>query len=209
VTPAGPSPRYGHSAVLDDTGNLIISHGFTFSGRFDDTWALDRETGTWRDISPDPGATRPLPRCLHEAIWDVDQGRMLLFGGCASGFGPCPLGDLWAFDPLARAWTEITPAFGPAPRMNPALVLDAPHGRAILLAGNTAAGNVFDTWSIPLDGPASVWSEQAPSGTAPEARSSLDATVLGGRIYLFGGTGNAGPLADLWVAAVGSGAQDG
>ena len=33
-----PSPRYGTSAVLDGEGNLIVSHGFTFEGRFDDTW---------------------------------------------------------------------------------------------------------------------------------------------------------------------------
>lgn len=40
-----PSPRYGTSAVLDDEGNLLISHGFTFEGRFDDTWSLDPESG--------------------------------------------------------------------------------------------------------------------------------------------------------------------
>jgi N-acetylneuraminic acid mutarotase len=33
-----PSPRYGTSAVLDGEGNLLVSHGFTFEGRFDDTW---------------------------------------------------------------------------------------------------------------------------------------------------------------------------
>ena len=37
-TTAGPAPRYGHSTILDGAGNLIISHGFTFDGRFDDTW---------------------------------------------------------------------------------------------------------------------------------------------------------------------------
>ena len=96
-----PSPRYGTSAVLDGEGNLIVSHGFTFEGRFDDTWVLDPKSGIWTDVSPAP-ETRPLKRCLHEAVWDAEQDRMLLYGGCSSGFGPCPQGDLWAFDPAAR-----------------------------------------------------------------------------------------------------------
>lgn len=199
-TTAGPASRYGHSAILDGAGNLVISHGFTFDGRFDDTWSLEPATGAWTDISPDPGATRPLPRCLHEAIWDANRDRMLLFGGCASGFGPCPLGDLWAFDPATRTWTDVTPAFGPAPRTNPALVLDATSGRALLFAGSTGAGYTFDAWSIDVADEFPVWTEQPQTGVFPEARSSLDAVVLGGRVYLFGGIGGAGPLADLWVA---------
>src|SRR5688572_27335565 len=61
-----PSPRYGTSAVLDSEGNLLVSHGFTFEGRFDDTWSLDLESGVWTDVSPAP-ETRPLTRGLHEA----------------------------------------------------------------------------------------------------------------------------------------------
>lgn len=61
-----PSSRYGLSAVLDGAGRLMVSHGFTFEGRFDDTWAFEFESATWSDISPDAGEPRPLKRCLHE-----------------------------------------------------------------------------------------------------------------------------------------------
>ena len=95
-----------------------ISHGFTFEGRFDDTWSLDPAAGVWTDLSPAP-ETRPLKRCLHEAVWDAARGRMLLYGGCSSGFGPCPQGDLWAFDPATRTWTELTPAESPGRPLQP------------------------------------------------------------------------------------------
>jgi hypothetical protein len=141
-----------------------------------------------------------LKRCLHEAVWDDAAGRMLLFGGCSSGFGPCPQGDLWAFDPGERRWTELTPAGGPAARSNPALVVDAGNDRALLLDGLTEAGYVADLWQVSLDA-APVWAElTATDGPAP--RASHDAALVGDRLYLFGGTGDAGPLADLWTVAL-------
>lgn len=195
---AGPSPRYGTSAVLDGDGNLLVSHGFTFDGRFDDTWSFDPATGVWTDVSPAP-ETRPLKRCLHEAIWDADAGRMLLYGGCSSGFGPCPQGDLWSFDPATQAWTELIPASAPAGRSNPALIRDDASGRTWLMNGLTAEGYVADLWSLDLAGGTPVWTAAAAGGIAPEARASHDATILDGDAYLFGGFGNNGALADLWV----------
>jgi hypothetical protein len=197
---ARPSPRYGTSAVLDGNGNILVSHGFTSDGRFDDTWSLDPATGVWTDISPDV-ETRPLKRCLHEAVWDAASGRMLLFGGCASGFGPCPLGDLWAFDPAARTWTELTPASGPTARSNPALIHDSHSGSTWLIDGLTEAGYTADLWTLDLaaGGGAPGWVETSPAGAAPEPRASHDAAVLGGDVYLFGGFGANGALADFWL----------
>ena len=195
-----PTPRYGTSAVLDGEGNLLVSHGFTFEGRFDDTWSLDPATGAWTDLSPAP-ETRPLKRCLHEAVWDAGASRMLLYGGCSSGFGPCPQGDLWSFDPAARTWTELTPTSAPAARSNPALIRDDASGRIWLMDGLTAEGYVADLWSLDLASNAPVWTAIASGADMPEARASHDATVLDGGVYLFGGFGNSGALADLWVLA--------
>ena len=194
-----PAPRYGTSAVLAGDGNVLISHGFTFEGRFDDTWLLDPRTGVWRDLSP-ASETRPLKRCLHEAVWDAARGRMLLYGGCSSGFGPCPQGDLWAFDPVARAWTELIPdAASPAARSNPALIRNDASGGIWLIDGLTEAGYAADLWALDLAGDAPRWSETAQSELVPEPRASHDAAILNGNVYLFGGYGNTGPLADLWV----------
>jgi N-acetylneuraminic acid mutarotase len=183
--------------VLDDDGNVLISHGFTFEGRFDDTWALDPESGIWTDVSPSL-ETRPLKRCLHEAVWDAAGSRMLLYGGCSSGFGPCPQGDLWAFDPAMQTWSDVTPASSPAARSNPALVRDDGNGAIWLIDGLTEAGYNADLWALDLSG-APNWVEMAQGSTAPAPRASHDATVLDGGVYLFGGYGDAGSLADFWL----------
>ena len=193
-----PSPRYGTSAVLDSDGNLLVSHGFTFEGRFDDTWSLDPTTGTWSDISPAP-ETRPLKRCLHEAVWDDQQHRMLLYGGCSSGFGPCPQGDLWAFDPATQTWTDLTPAESPTARSNPALVRDDANDAIRLMDGLTEAGYTADLWALDLSSETPVWIEILQGSDVPEPRASHDATVLDGDVYLFGGYGNTGVLADFWL----------
>lgn len=93
---------------------MIISHGFTDEGRFDDTWALNLSTNRWQDISP--SSNRPLRRCLHHAVLDAEGNQMLLYGGCASGFGPCPLGDLWSFDLTTQRWTERSGGLKPPER---------------------------------------------------------------------------------------------
>lgn len=66
---SGPSRRYGHSAILDaETARMIVSHGFTDAGRFDDTWAFDLTSNQWRNIMA--ADTKPLRRCLHHAVLD-------------------------------------------------------------------------------------------------------------------------------------------
>lgn len=197
---AAPSPRYGTSAVLDNAGHLLISHGFTFEGRFDDTWSLDLASGAWTDVSP-AVETRPLKRCLHEAVWDGAANRMLLYGGCSSGFGPCPQGDLWAFDPAVGSWTELIPASTPAARANPALIRDDASGRIWLIDGLTEAGYTADLWTLDVAGAAPVWSEIAAGDPAPSPRGSHDAALLDGTVWLFGGFGDTGALRDLWTLA--------
>jgi hypothetical protein len=193
-----PTPRYGLSAVLDDEGHLIVSHGFTFEGRFDDTWSLDVMTGQWTDVSPPEGEARPLKRCLHEAFWDTPSSRMLLFGGCSSGFGPCPQGDLWSFDPTTRTWTELSPSSAPSARSNPSLAYDRARKQSILFGGLTEAGYGADLWLGRYDGDAFTWSEAPAQGSWPAARASHDAVMTAGALYLFGGTSDQGAFNDLW-----------
>ena len=124
---------------------------------------------------------------------------MLLYGGCSSGFGPCPQGDLWAFDPATRIWTELTPSTSPAARSNPALVRDDANGVIRLIDGLTKAGYTADLWTLDLTGEVPAWVESSRGSVVPEPRASHDATILNGDIYLFGGNSNLGPLADFWV----------
>ncbi|MBC8167381.1 MAG: hypothetical protein H7Y20_16120 [Bryobacteraceae bacterium] len=193
----GPGRRYGHSAIFDSARNrMVISHGFTNSGRFDDTWAFDFNSDSWRDLSP--SGTRPLKRCLHHAVVDSANSQMYLYGGCASGFGPCPLGDLWAFDLSSGRWTEKTTQLKPPPREHYGMGFEAVRGR-LLIFGGSGSGFLNDTWEYD---PRSVsWQQPAIAGSAPGPRSRHETTTAGdrGAMFFFGGTTASGLTNELWM----------
>lgn len=192
---AAPSPRYGLGGDFDAAGRLVISHGFTFEGRFDDTWAYDAAAGGWIDISP-PAETRPLRRCLHE-VWAVEgRDRLLLYAGCSSGYGPCPQGDLWSFDVAADRWTQLSQDIAPAPRSNPAV--SAADEEILLVGGLTEAGPTADVWVGELSDEGFVWNEIAGASHVIPPRSSHDMAAIDSDWFVFGGLGAGGALADLW-----------
>lgn len=190
-----PTPRYGASGVIDPVSDrFIVSHGFADT-RYDDTLALDLNTNTWKDVSP---AARPLKRCLHEAIYDTNNQWMILFGGCSSGFGPCPQGDLWSLDIAAKTWTELKPSGAtPAARSNPSMVFD-PAGMVWLFGGRLEKGFSDELWS--LDPKSATWMQHKVSG-GPSARASHRAVwdTANKRLILFGGQNDKATLNDMWV----------
>lgn len=200
ISVAGSKPiaRYGLSAIFDAPRNrMIVSHGFSAEGRYDDTWAFDLIKNSWTDLTP--SGTKPLKRCLHEAVYDAANDRMLLFGGCSSGFGPCPQGDLWSFDLKSNAWTELKPSGDkPSARSNPSLVFDGVSKRALLFGGKESESVVGDLWAF--DSGSGKWLKLLPAGTALSARRSHDALVdaANHRVIIFGGTGDSGANDELW-----------
>lgn len=198
---AGPSRRYGHSAIYDPARNrMVISHGFTDAGRFDDTWAFDLGANTWRNLTPQ--GTRPLRRCLHHAVLDEAGGQMLLYGGCASGFGPCPLDDLWAFDLATNRWTERQATSRPAGREHYGISFDAARGRLVLFGGS-GGGLLNDTWLY--DPRANTWQRAAIAGEPPSPRSRHQSAYAADRgiTFFFGGTTNQGLTQELWMLGAG------
>ncbi|HET6312226.1 MAG TPA: kelch repeat-containing protein, partial [Chloroflexia bacterium] len=194
-----PRPRYGQSAALHKDGRVLISHGFSDQGRFDDTWAFDPNTAKWVNITPTSGPI-PLKRCLHELAYDPRDDLLLMFGGCSSGYGPCPQGDLWALDLASGTWTELQPqGEKPSPRSNPSLAYD-PDRRAIFLFGGKAQdGPVSDTWVYMLDGNGwgTVESEISPSPRSSQG-TAYDPTRR--RVYIAGGDTKEGPDMEVWVS---------
>jgi len=198
---AGPSLRYGHSAVLDAaTDRMIISHGFTNSGRFDDTWEFDLRANQWRNLTP--AGTKPLRRCLHHAVLDPAGRQMYLYGGCASGFGPCPLGDLWSFNLQTNTWTEVSPSIKPPARQHYGFSFDSRRNRVVLFGGS-GAGLLGDTWFF--DTGARTWSQFPTSSLAPEPRLRHQGAYAAerGATYFFGGSLNSGSSSELWVLTSG------
>jgi hypothetical protein len=123
---------------------------------------------------------------------------MIIFGGCSSGFGPCPQGDIWAFDLKNNTWTELKPAgSAPAARSNPSLVYDAAGQQIFLFGGLAEQGANAETWSYDLA--RNVWTKLESDG-GPGARSSqgtsYDTEVR--RAIIFGGKTADGSSADIW-----------
>lgn len=192
----GPSRRYGHSAVYDESRDrMVISHGFTDSGRFDDTWAFEFATNTWRNLTP--SGAKPLRRCLHHAVLDSARDQMYLYGGCASGFGPCPLGDLWAFDLKTNQWIERTSGTKPPARQYYGRSFDVRRNR-MLIFGGSGPGLLNDTWSF--DPAAAVWQEGGFGGEAPPPRNRHESTYVPetGMTLFFGGVTRNGTVNELW-----------
>lgn len=197
---AGPSRRYGHSAIYDaGRDRMIVSHGFTDAGRFDDTWEFKFATNTWRNVSPP--SLRPLRRCLHEAVYDAENSRMLLYGGCASGAGPCPLGDLWSFDLTGHRWTELSSQIAPAPRQHYGMVFDSARRRLVLFGG-VGSGILNDTWEYD---PLRAWRQPLIEGPAPSPRSRHESAYASdrGTAFFFGGSTVAGLSSELWMLGPG------
>ncbi len=191
-----PDIRYGHGVTLDTKSDrLIISHGFARDGRHDDIWALDLKTNAWTNMTPQ--GDKPLKRCLLEIAYAPASNAVYLFGGCSSGFGPCPQGDLWSFDLKTNQWTLASPAGEtPSARENPSLVVDSKTGNLILFGGK-AGGAVNDLWVF--DASAKTWKQIAAEG--PSARKSHDAVYdsINNRVFLFGGSTSEGAVNDLWM----------
>jgi len=193
---AGPSRRYGHSAIYDSARDrMVISHGFTDAGRFDDTWAFELAMNNWRNLSP--SGTRPLRRCLHHAVHDEQGGQMLLYGGCASGNGPCPLDDLWSFDLATNQWTQRAATLRPAARQWYAMAFDSARRRLVLFGGSGSRGSLDDTWEY--DPATNAWTQLAPRGDAPAPRSRHEAAFVPDlrSVFFFGGRTDSGLTNEL------------
>lgn len=183
-TGAGPSARYGHSVVLDaKRDRLILSHGFTSErGRFDDTWAFDLNTRRWSNITP-TGA-KPLRRCLHHAVISAARDEMYLYGGCSSGAGPCPQGDLWILDLARNEWREAPLGNRPPGRQWYGITFDDARQRLVLFGGS-GNGQLGDAWEF--DPARAAWSMLDAAGAKPSARQRLQGAYGEGVGNLFFG----------------------
>jgi|GEM_PF-3869670 len=194
-----PSPRAGASLVVGPrsessslSNTLIVSHGYSNRGYLDDTFALDLQAKVWRNISPN---IRPTKRAGQATTLDTDSDRMYLFGGQTEQGSL--LGDLWAFDPIKKNWTELRPnGSRPTARADATLAYDY-DGHLWLFGGKTTSGVINELWKY--DPNTNQWTLVS-AANGPSARSKHRATwdpVM--KLVIFGGQdANGNALNDLW-----------
>jgi hypothetical protein len=185
----GPRERYGSCMVVGQDGRLLISHGFTDAGRFDDTRAYDLASGRWIDLTPD--GRKPGERCLHDCFTSA-AGELVLYGG--QDDGAFALGDLWLLDG-ARTWDRLDDP-RPKPRRLYAVTEAGAHAYVFGGAGEDN-GRFDDLWRI--DRETLEFERVRVDGAAPGPRfaGTLITDPTRGRLLLFGGQG-AKAKADLW-----------
>lgn len=194
-----PAPRTDARGAIDALGRFVVTHGCDGDKLYDDTWAYDPATQTWTEISPIDGV-RPMARCDHELISLPSSGLLLLSGGCSDGIGPCPQGDLWAFDVYNNIWSDITPISGPSPRT--ASAMTSLGGEVLQVGGLTDLGPQSDVWNGYLQEGGFGWTELTYYNHGPVGiyrRSGHDMVASGREHYVFGGKGVEGALSDLWT----------
>jgi N-acetylneuraminic acid mutarotase len=183
-----PAARYGTCAIVDAEGRFVISHGFTFNGRFDDTRAYDVERERWLAIAPD--GRRPGERCLHDCFLDA-AGQLVLYGG--QDDGSRALGDLWRFG--GERWTRLDDPSPAARRLHASTVAGSD---AWIFGGAGRDDTVLgDLWRV--DRGSLAFARVRPEGMAPPPRSAavMIADPLRSRILLFGGRDRRA-FDDLW-----------
>jgi hypothetical protein len=196
VGDARPAERYGAASALTGEARLLVSHGFTSTGRFNDTWSLGGTPIAWEEATV--LGTKPVERCLMRGVWDVLRSRFLMFGGQTTD-EPF-LGDLWAFN--ASGWAEIETDEKPSPRNFYSMVYDDRRERAILFGGNTENGAVDDVWFF--DAINNSWTQPEIEGEKPSARYGHDAVWIGNSstMVVVGGHDASGDLIDVWELTV-------
>jgi hypothetical protein len=201
LNPAGevPTARSEPAMVYDSSaGRMILFGGMNDvdESGFGDTWAYDPATNTWANLNP--AGEVPSARSGHSMVYDPASGKMILFGGRNEDAG---VNDTWAYDPSANTWTELTPSgASPSARINHQMVYDSTQGKVILFGGWWDAPGVRFANPWAYDPAANTWTELAPVGASPSARSGTGMVYdsVTGKVILFGGWDGESFCADTW-----------
>jgi hypothetical protein len=184
-------PRRGHTATLDEAGELIyVFGGQGYHDLYADLLSFDWRTGVVTRL-PTQGSA-PSARLDHVAVFDTVRRRLLVFGG--RGYYDL-FDDVYAMsvDASPLIWTRLTPTgTPPAPREGHVAVFDAARNRMIVFGGEKYYDLENDTWELAFSGSANgTWRELAPVGTLPSPRTEASIAFDGAtsRAFVGGGVG--------------------
>lgn len=162
----------------------------------------DLSTDTWTSF----GEGGPAGRYKADAVWD--GSRMLLFGGrFDDDEDTLTRSDLWAWDPAAQTWTELSPTGGPGALTRTSMALGT-DGLVYMSGGIDGDDTRYD-WVWTLDPSTLAWSEVPVTGETPGNRASHSSHWYDGKLWVWGGSGqdnalwSLDPAAGTWTATEG------
>jgi hypothetical protein len=189
-TGAAPTTRYGHSAVYDATNSRMVIFGGNGAACTNDVWVLsnaNRVNGVpaWTQFSP--SGFQPPARLYHQAVYDPNSNRMIVFGGQECGFNAPVLDDVWVLSNAnglggSPTWTELSPTGGPPP---PTELLSAVYDSAsnrMTLYGGWDGGFLSTVWVLSSAnglGGSPSWTQVSPTESLPVSLRSSETRRFG------------------------------
>ena len=187
VAGTGPSGRFRHSAVWDEANSRMVVFGGDDLSRRDDVHVLSESSGAWAWSAPVVSGTAPSARVQHSAVWDVTNGRMILFGGYDGSY----LGEVHILSESGGTWTWSSPSVSgeaPSGRHSHSAVWDGANGRMFVFGGSDGSRR-NDVWMLSNSEGIWTWSGPGVSGALPTGREHHSAVwdATNGRMLVFGG----------------------
>jgi hypothetical protein len=211
-----PTDRFGQSGVYNATTNRMITFGggTGFPGPcINELWVITHLNGVggspgWTKLAPT--GTLPPVREGHNAVYDPNTNKMIVFGGtdCNGDY----YNDLWILSNAdgssgTPSWAEVTPiGTPPGARTQASAIYDSVNNVMTMFGGGTAKTTVFnDLWTLTNANGVTgtpTWTQITAKGTAPAARVGHSAIYdsTNNRMTIFGGGNNRGSvLNDGWI----------
>jgi hypothetical protein len=159
---------------------------FIFGGRdgdtlYNDAWALDLATTTWRELG---AGSAEQPPARFGTVLMVSEPTQTMYVATGQGAGGIFLNDVWALDLASDSWTDLSASAGtpPAARFGSA---GGYLGDSMILTHGCGDAAYTDTWFF--DTSSGQWLPFEPGGGTPAARCLATATLGGPDLTIHGG----------------------
>jgi len=194
VAKRGPTAREGHAMAFDpEQGVVYLFGGMDGNGYFNDLWKWDGIG--WTRIARKGNIE---PRSEHAMVWDGENNRLFVFGGCNDATRA--FGDTWVWD--GDNWTELTYYYGPDARKGHAMAYHLERNHIVAFGGDDGFYNVMnDTrlWRTEY----SYWSTKyyRPGDPFPSARAghAMVYDSYRNEVILFGGWDKGVLNNETWI----------
>lgn len=161
---SSPPLMYGQTMVYDSVhqqaflwgGHASIrEHGEVTSHWYEENvWRYDPAENTWEKLAY---ASTPPARYWHGAVFDEQNGLMVVFGGQGDRD---LLDDTWIARLESHTWSRINGETAPSPRENVAMVYDSVHHVVILFGGlEKDLTDRQDTWILEMTETGGRWTQ--------------------------------------------------
>jgi Kelch motif/Galactose oxidase, central domain len=181
----GPSPRWGHVAVLDSARRDAVVFGGFSAGN--EVWIFSFANRSWTRVDAPNG---PSSRESPAAVSDPAGDRMVLVGGFLTS---APTDEVWAFSFTNHAWSPLPK--GPSPRFDMGAATDGVHAWFYggFLTGFQATDELWQ-----FDFASNTWSLLPQSQVRPSPRTNMGIAVNAGSLYIVGGHDATGLTPGTW-----------